>query len=144
MLNVYLCLKFFFFKQKTAYEVRISDWSSDVCSSDLPAPLLGVFQGEEDLRHRDVVAGERFLVGVGEADLAGGGSRLLFLQPQHFLGEAEVTAPDGDGAGRHQQHLGAPAHEGGDNVGQGVEPVTASSGAPDTEPQYTNGTPYDA
>src|SRR3546814_2984799 len=26
---------FFFFKQKTAYEMRISDWSSDVCSSDL-------------------------------------------------------------------------------------------------------------
>src|SRR3546814_6243279 len=26
---------FFFFKQKTAYELRISDWSSDVCSSDL-------------------------------------------------------------------------------------------------------------
>src|SRR3546814_4466035 len=26
----------FFFKQKTAYELRISDWSSDVCSSDLP------------------------------------------------------------------------------------------------------------
>src|SRR3546814_10193666 len=30
---------FFFFKQKTAYEMRISDWSSDVCSSDLQ-PLL--------------------------------------------------------------------------------------------------------
>src|SRR3546814_4377997 len=30
-------LVFFFFKQKTAYEMRISDWSSDVCSSDLPA-----------------------------------------------------------------------------------------------------------
>src|SRR3546814_3438974 len=28
-------LFFFFFKQKTAYEMRISDWSSDVCSSDL-------------------------------------------------------------------------------------------------------------
>src|SRR3546814_3684511 len=28
---------FFFFKQKTAYEMRISDWSSDVCSSDLMA-----------------------------------------------------------------------------------------------------------
>src|SRR3546814_4540837 len=28
-------LGFFFFKQKTAYEMRISDWSSDVCSSDL-------------------------------------------------------------------------------------------------------------
>src|SRR3546814_7671723 len=30
---------FFFFKQKTAYEMRISDWSSDVCSSDLLAVL---------------------------------------------------------------------------------------------------------
>src|SRR3546814_10161579 len=31
---------FFFFKQKTAYEMRISDWSSDVCSSDLLAALV--------------------------------------------------------------------------------------------------------
>src|SRR3546814_1899535 len=31
-----LCVFFFCFKQKTAYEMRISDWSSDVCSSDLP------------------------------------------------------------------------------------------------------------
>src|SRR3546814_1396031 len=30
---------FFFFKQKTAYEMRISDWSSDVCSSDLVSPV---------------------------------------------------------------------------------------------------------
>src|SRR3546814_1923271 len=30
-----MCMFFFFFKQKTAYEMRISDWSSDVCSSDL-------------------------------------------------------------------------------------------------------------
>src|SRR3546814_1541761 len=35
---MYCC--FFFFKQKTAYEVRISDWSSDVCSSDLPGPSV--------------------------------------------------------------------------------------------------------
>src|SRR3546814_10610099 len=32
---VYVVCFFFFFKQKTAYEMRISDWSSDVCSSDL-------------------------------------------------------------------------------------------------------------
>src|SRR3546814_1707767 len=32
MSRVFVC---FFFKQKTAYEMRISDWSSDVCSSDL-------------------------------------------------------------------------------------------------------------
>src|SRR3546814_1536401 len=38
MLHGLVC---FFFKQKTAYEMRISDWSSDVCSSDLPdAPGL--------------------------------------------------------------------------------------------------------
>src|SRR3546814_2963744 len=30
----------FFFKQKTAYELRISDWSSDVCSSDLPTVVV--------------------------------------------------------------------------------------------------------
>src|SRR3546814_10914083 len=30
-----MIFSFFFFKQKTAYEIRISDWSSDVCSSDL-------------------------------------------------------------------------------------------------------------
>src|SRR3546814_1379633 len=38
-------LTFFFFKQKTAYEMRISDWSSDVCSSDLEdhkAPVVAV------------------------------------------------------------------------------------------------------
>src|SRR3546814_9389106 len=33
----FCALIFFFFKQKTAYEMRISDWSSDVCSSDLPS-----------------------------------------------------------------------------------------------------------
>src|SRR3546814_1969190 len=33
--STYGVVVFFFFKQKTAYELRISDWSSDVCSSDL-------------------------------------------------------------------------------------------------------------
>src|SRR3546814_2816843 len=37
---MFVCCFFFFFKHKTAYEMRISDWSSDVCSSDLiPDPL---------------------------------------------------------------------------------------------------------
>src|SRR3546814_7653257 len=35
-ISSYICMQcVFFFKQKTAYEMRISDWSSDVCSSDL-------------------------------------------------------------------------------------------------------------
>src|SRR3546814_15789369 len=36
---------FFFFKQKTAYEMRISDWSSDVCSSDLDARYASICAG---------------------------------------------------------------------------------------------------
>src|SRR3546814_9722666 len=38
-------LVFFFFKQKTAYEMRISDWSSDVCSSDLRRGPPSVYAG---------------------------------------------------------------------------------------------------
>src|SRR3546814_8027231 len=42
---------FFFFKQKTAYEMRISDWSSDVCSSDLLRHLVHVGHRAVDLLH---------------------------------------------------------------------------------------------
>src|SRR3546814_3619298 len=38
---------FFFFKQKTAYEMRISDWSSDVCSSDLPFSIRDWITGDK-------------------------------------------------------------------------------------------------
>src|SRR3546814_8194770 len=38
---LFVCVYFFFFfKQKTAYEMRISDWSSDVCSSDLGRNII--------------------------------------------------------------------------------------------------------
>src|SRR3546814_7734537 len=60
---------FFFFKQKTAYEMRISDWSSDVCSSDLsagaaarrslqadPGGMAGVAGGRAGLCRRHVAA----------------------------------------------------------------------------------------
>src|SRR3546814_5666349 len=40
---------FFFFNQKTAYEMRISDWSSDVCSSDLLAVRTDNLHYESDL-----------------------------------------------------------------------------------------------
>src|SRR3546814_3909125 len=51
---VFVCF-FFFFKQKTAYEMRISDWSSDVCSSDLSSQGPALFS-----RH---AAGSAFLHG---------------------------------------------------------------------------------
>src|SRR3546814_8622103 len=43
-----MCCILFFFKQKTAYEMRISDWSSDVCSSDLPLKDAGDKEAKRD------------------------------------------------------------------------------------------------
>src|SRR3546814_5867266 len=48
-----LLLEVYFFKQKTAYEMRISDWSSDVCSSDLFAEQFLEFRMIDALRRRD-------------------------------------------------------------------------------------------
>src|SRR3546814_1189292 len=57
---IYLAI-FFFFKQKTAYYMRISDWSSDVCSSDLPeegkvTAFVFKIQANMDPKHRDRIA----------------------------------------------------------------------------------------
>src|SRR3546814_3501991 len=57
---------FFFFKQKTAYEMRISYWSSDVCSSDLKAWVAG-----QTVHHDSHVLGARSRTdqqGIGGAD----------------------------------------------------------------------------
>src|SRR3546814_1681022 len=54
---VWSVILLFFFKQKTAYEMRISDWSSDVCSSDL-ARTISACQGDSTKgwpRHSPVV-----------------------------------------------------------------------------------------
>src|SRR3546814_3160798 len=50
-------LFFFFFKQKTAYEMRISDWSSDVCSSDLAGASLEDAFPDTDAIDRNVLVG---------------------------------------------------------------------------------------
>src|SRR3546814_9860273 len=47
-----VCRVCFFLKQKTAYDMRISDWSSDVCSSDLNRPLK--FEEWEQMRPESV------------------------------------------------------------------------------------------
>src|SRR3546814_5213015 len=56
---------FFFFKQKTAYEMRISDWSSDVCSSDLwdeDSITMAVEAARDALEGMDRSAIERVLI----------------------------------------------------------------------------------
>src|SRR3546814_14887879 len=62
-------LMFFFFKQKTAYEMRISDWSSDVCSSDLHRDAEGAVAGEA--HHRQVGAADLGADDRGKAVAAG-------------------------------------------------------------------------
>src|SRR3546814_9872470 len=99
-------LWFFFFKQKTAYEMRISDWSSDVCSSD----LIDVARGEAGLgedRHgrerqrrlRDIIAGIGLQLGTkgGDLLLARGGADQHAIAARavdlldHQLGQAVET-----------------------------------------------------
>src|SRR3546814_7220686 len=88
--TIYLCrllyslCYFFFFKQKTAYEMRISDWSSDVCSSDLAevvargqADVPRQRHGDEDAR-RDHPA---FLVNAPFAAAAGRHAKLPAALP---------------------------------------------------------------
>src|SRR3546814_7925845 len=76
---LYLCLWFFFFKQKTAYDMCISDWSSDVCSSDL----------NEDREHlREHVAFPEILGADGDRVAAvGAGSGQQADQRQEYPGQ---------------------------------------------------------
>src|SRR3546814_4989722 len=66
---------FFFFKQKTAYEMRISDWSSDVCSSDLQqsAATRHSNEGGASDGHQEVawICGITFTADGGGAETAG-------------------------------------------------------------------------
>src|SRR3546814_1880336 len=72
---------FFFFKQKTAYEMRISDWSSDVCSSDLMRSSAGVIQEQANLALTDL----RAVLGV----LRDPGTGELLSKPQPGFGDIE-------------------------------------------------------
>src|SRR3546814_17738068 len=87
-----LCI-FFFFKQKTAYEMRISDWSSDVCSSDLIAYVLPEDDFDRALcaHHRD------FGGGPGIVQVAA-----QMLGRHHVIGAAIGLAGD-DGYLRHRR-----------------------------------------
>src|SRR3546814_7911262 len=94
MLNlISLIFVFFFFKQKTAYEMRISDWSSDVCSSDLARGLEAVALAGADRRtaagpalrprplHDDRAAGDRQRTGEHAGGHTGGHGSGRCAQP---------------------------------------------------------------
>src|SRR3546814_9016308 len=91
---------FFFFKQKTAYEMRISDWSSDVCSSDLNGRLE--FADAEDV-DVDLQLVERILeieVGASRSGEEDGTQR---RQP-HLVGEGcQIIAVVEIGGGKRSE-----------------------------------------
>src|SRR3546814_9323216 len=57
---VFICCVCCFFKQKTAYEMRISDWSSDVCSSDLLYGALSVLASAQGTMNNFVYGNDRY------------------------------------------------------------------------------------
>src|SRR3546814_4635526 len=89
-----MLLFFFFFKQKTAYEMRISDWSSDVCYSDLVRGCSGAglaFAVDDELER-------------GELAQAHGAAGVELLGRYADLGaEAELLAVDEAGGGRSEE-----------------------------------------
>src|SRR3546814_20293276 len=77
---------FFFFKQKTAYEVRISDWSSDVCSSDL-RPVIGVAAATARPIDRETVGAQQLRrIGAGPCGI----KRRMLQQPDQRSEERRV------------------------------------------------------
>src|SRR5216117_3920010 len=74
-----MLLFFFFFKQKTAYEIRKGDWSSDVCSSDLHAGVAGEPPGRE----LDECAVARHATTQHGRAVPGGANRALELGDEH-------------------------------------------------------------
>src|SRR3546814_21030132 len=84
----------FFFKQKTAYEMRISDWSSDVCSSDLPGDLGGHIGLELHQDHAAAAAAADR--GAEQADEILG----LFLQLDVAVADDAKDAQRADGEAR--------------------------------------------
>src|SRR3546814_6514223 len=82
---------FFFFKQKTAYEMRISDWSSDVCSSDLQVVADGAGELQELVRDDDADGMHAAIRRIGFAAAVAGpaGQRIegtgLQLSAKHVL-----------------------------------------------------------
>src|SRR3546814_3873858 len=106
---------FFFFKQKTAYEMRISDWSSDVCSSDLmgSAGLVGCRPGDRTSGGR--TAGGRSplqLPAFGPERHAGWGDDQALPRARLLGGvSADGRRGDGDGRSRADPRRGEPRFE---------------------------------
>src|SRR3546814_8217460 len=85
-----MLFSFFFFKQKTAYEMRISDWSSDVCSSD----LLKAMHIDYQRRARGALRATATLSPAQRARIAADekGELVVPVQVEDESGEAPIAA----------------------------------------------------
>src|SRR3546814_14864456 len=100
---MYRLYEVFFFKQKTAYEMRISDWSSDVCSSDLTADQ------QPDADQHQIAEHE------GLYDLG--------VQRRQHIGAEHAADHPGDEQAKEErpvdvavEHMAQPRHHGGENL----------------------------
>src|SRR3546814_10811667 len=82
-------LIFFFFKQKTAYEMRISDWSSDVCSSDLLDGQIADLDKEIARRAREDEVARRLMTIPGIGPIAATAIAALAPAAQTFKRRSE-------------------------------------------------------
>src|SRR3546814_5749408 len=143
---------FFFFKQKTAYEMRISDWSSDVCSSDLHgARPVGRGAGhrlQRRFRRRRADPGRRRLPVSERLTLRGrsaapqddveramtdlflrADSRAAMYAGLYAAGlMVEIPAAEAEGRATHAVEETVPGAEGEETVTRYFVPVTASHG----------------
>src|SRR3546814_12551449 len=106
---------FFFFKQKTAYEMRISDWSSDVCSSDLGtnAGLKRVSAGTEAASYTELLHVRRRFIHKEALRSATAlvTNAVLATRDQRIWGEAGTAcASDSTKVGAWDQNLMAEWH----------------------------------
>src|SRR3546814_16466446 len=117
-------LVFFFFKQKTAYEMRISDWSSDVCSSDLfhggdQGQYLALFESRRGQQIGQLRAALGQGAGLVERHHLGGAQLLQGVALAEQDTDLGAAAGAGHGRGRGSQAPGAGA--GNDPTGHRVD-----------------------
>src|SRR3546814_1881114 len=98
-----VCVSFFFFKQKTAYEMRISDWRSDVCSSDLIASAMAAEHAADNQQTLEAQLGRN----VTSTDLylahflgVGGAAKFLRAHDQNPGASAAAVLPSAASANR--------------------------------------------
>src|SRR3546814_8939172 len=105
---MYFEFLFFFFKQKTAYEMRISDWSSDVCSSDLTPSLRAPQPAAQSRKCDEQTHPKRVIPAPGSKSGTSSAKRSAGTYHYPFEHRCSSRHPVGPGAARLRRLDGMP------------------------------------